>query len=165
MYLYDIYHIESVEWYWASETHLWCNNILKHNLGQYYSVTSIAVRLILQLHMTASSLKLLSYHSCLVDTAPRGRGTPIIESGREFPCDWLPSLIFSDHFGYPTEKMVCFLSHLVPEIIGPNIGLIVHFHQNMSFKSFKTYCINFLLDFQSSWPSFLLILKICLTLH
>ncbi len=37
------------------------------------------------------------------------------------------------------------LSHLVPEILGPKVGLI--FHQNVLFNRFKAFCINFPLMF------------------
>ncbi len=56
------------------------------------------------------------------------------------------------------EKISLSLSHLVPEILGPKVGLIVH--QNVLFNGFSTFCINFLLDFQSNWPPFSLILDL-----
>ncbi len=49
-------------------------------------------------------------------------------------------------------------SHLVPEIVGPKVGLI--FHQNLLFNSFTVFCMNFLLDFQSNWLTFSLILDL-----
>ncbi len=48
------------------------------------------------------------------------------------------------------------LSHLVPVILWIKVSLI--FHQNISFDHFETFCPNFLLDFQSCWPSFSLFL-------
>ncbi len=42
--------------------------------------------------------------------------------------------------------MVCVpLSHLVQEILGPNVGLI--FHQNVLFNRCKAFCVNFPLIF------------------
>ncbi len=54
------------------------------------------------------------------------------------------------------RKIVFSLSHLVSEILGPNVGQI--FHQNVLFNSFYVFCITFLLDFRSIWPRFSLIL-------
>ncbi len=48
------------------------------------------------------------------------------------------------------------LSYLVPEKLGPKVGLI--FHQNVLFSIFKHFvCINFLLHFGSNWLPFSLI--------
>ncbi len=50
------------------------------------------------------------------------------------------------------------LSHLVWEILWPKVGLICH--QNVLFNIFYAFCINFLLDCHSNWPSFSLILDL-----
>ncbi len=50
------------------------------------------------------------------------------------------------------------LSHLIPDIIWPKVGLILC--ENLSFDHFKAFCINFLLNFQSSWTPFLLFLDL-----
>ncbi len=46
------------------------------------------------------------------------------------------------------RKIGLSLSHSVPEILGPKVGLM--FHQNVVFNSFEAFCINFLLDFRSN---------------
>ncbi len=43
------------------------------------------------------------------------------------------------------KKIRLSISHLVPEILGPKVGLI--FHQNVLFNRFKAFCINFPLIF------------------
>ncbi len=58
------------------------------------------------------------------------------------------------------EKISLSLSYLVPEILGPKVGLI--FHQNVLFNSFWAVCMNFLwfsikltlsfIDLRSLWP-------------
>ncbi len=48
------------------------------------------------------------------------------------------------------------LSHLVLEILVHNVGLI--FHWIVLFNNFQAFCINFLRDVWSNWPSFPLIL-------
>ncbi len=51
------------------------------------------------------------------------------------------------------QKKIGFsLSHLVPEILGPKVGLI--FHQNVLFNRFKAFCINFPLIFDPIDPIF-----------
>ncbi len=53
------------------------------------------------------------------------------------------------------KKLVLSLSHLVPEILGPKVGLF--FHQNVLFNRFKAFCINVLLDFSIQLTPFSLI--------
>ncbi len=50
----------------------------------------------------------------------------------------------SDRPSISVEKIDLSLSHLVPEILRPKIGLI--FHQNVLFNRFEAFCINFILD-------------------
>ncbi len=54
------------------------------------------------------------------------------------------------------RKIGLSLSHLVPEIIWPNIDL--SFHQNLSFDNFEAFCSKFVLHFRSCWPPFSLFL-------
>ncbi len=56
------------------------------------------------------------------------------------------------------KKIGLSLSHLVPEILGPKVGLV--FHKNVLFNRFKTFCINFLIEFWSNWRPFSLILNL-----
>ncbi len=49
------------------------------------------------------------------------------------------------------------LSHFVPEIFGPKVGL--NFHQNVLYNSFYAFCI-FFINFQSNWPLFSFILDL-----
>ncbi len=46
------------------------------------------------------------------------------------------------------ENIGLSLLHLVPEIIGPKVGIFVH--QHMSFDSFEAFYTKFLFDFPSS---------------
>ncbi len=91
--------------------------------------------------------------------------------GREVQQWWPPFLRFSIRLGpycMPhhdlidpfscRKKIGLSVSHLVPEILGPKVGLIVH--QNVLFNRFKAFCINFLLDFQSNWLPFSVILDL-----
>ncbi len=92
-----------------------------------------------------------------------GGGTPILEHGEELPLYWPPFLTFSDPIGsffMPNSilltpsfcrKIGLCQSHLVPEIIWPKVGLIIH--KNLFY--FEVFCTNFLLDFRSCWPPFL----------
>ncbi len=85
-----------------------------------------------------------------------GGGTPILGHGREVPWWWPPFGGFSIRLGhyfipqynpidsqFVVKKIGLSLSYLVPEIIGPKVGLIVH--QNVLFNRFKAFCMNFLL--------------------
>ncbi len=56
------------------------------------------------------------------------------------------------------KKISLFLSHFVPEIIWPKVGLF--FHKNLLFDTFEAICNTFLLDFRSCWPPFSLLLDI-----
>ncbi len=57
------------------------------------------------------------------------------------------------------KKFVCLYCILiVPGILGPKVGLI--FHQNVLVIRFWAFCIDCLLDFQSNWPPFSLILDL-----
>ncbi len=104
----------------------------------------------------------------LVKPGKGGGGTPILEHGGNFrsidPHFW--------HFPIPLGLFLCptrsywpplsaeniglSLSHLVPEIIWPKVGLI--FYKNLSFDHFEAICINFLLDFRSCWHPFFTVL-------
>ncbi len=55
---------------------------------------------------------------------------------------------------FSAEKISLSLSHLVPEILWPKVGLI--FHQNVLVNRFDAFCINF----QSNWPPFSLLLDL-----
>ncbi len=82
---------------------------------------------------------------------PRGGGdTPIFGHGREVPQWWPQFLGFSIRLGpyfisqhnlidplFLQKKIGLSLSHLVPEILGPKVGLI--FHQNVFFTRFKHF--------------------------
>ncbi len=99
-----------------------------------------------------------------------GEGTPINGHGRDYRfwdlrSDCIPILCLimiwltssfcrKNQFVFLTLS----LSHLVPEILGPKVDLL--FHQNVLFNSFKAFCINFLLDLQSNWLPFSLILDL-----
>ncbi len=73
-----------------------------------------------------------------------------------FRSHWVPFLCptrsYWPHFS--AEKIGLSLSHLVPEVIWPKVGL--KFHTNLSFDHFEAFVpIFFLLDFRSNWPPFL----------
>ncbi len=53
---------------------------------------------------------------------------------------------------HSVEKIGLSLSHLLPEILGPKVGLI--FYQNVLFNRFKVFCINFPLIFDPIDPLF-----------
>ncbi len=56
------------------------------------------------------------------------------------------------------KKIGLSLSHLVPEIIWPTVGLF--FHKNLSFHILEAICTNFLFEIWSCWPPFSLILDL-----
>ncbi len=101
-------------------------------------------------------------------------GTPILRHGREVSRWWPPFWGFTIRLGpyfIPQhnpidplflQKISLSLSHLLPEILGPKIGLI--FHQNVLFNRFKVFYINFLLISDPIDPHFHLFL-IFLTNH
>ncbi len=96
--------------------------------------------------------------------------TPTFVHGRNVSLQWPPFGGFSIWWGpyftqsdWPplaAEQIYLSLTHLVPEILGPKIGLI--FHHNVLFNRFKAFYINFALifyaidlffiDFKSFWP-------------
>ncbi len=93
---------------------------------------------------------------------PGGGGegwTTILEHGREVLLYCLPFLTFSDPIGsvfyaqldlidpppVTAEKIGLSLSHLVPEIIWPKVGL--NFHKNLSFDHFEAFVPIFSLIF------------------
>ncbi len=82
----------------------------------------------------------------LFKLVPGGGGTHILGHGREVPRWWPPFFRFSIRLGlfytstqsdwppFSSEKNGLSLSHLVPEILGPKVGII--FHQNVLFNRF-----------------------------
>ncbi len=90
-------------------------------------------------------------------------GTLIIRHGRKAPrwwplCDcqsnlvpivWCNQIWLTPSF---FRKICLCLSHLVPEIHGHKVGLILH--------HFFPFCINFHLNFRSNWPPFSLVLDL-----
>ncbi len=96
-------------------------------------------------------------------------GTPILGHGTKVPRWSPPVLIFSIRLGHYfmshhdlldplfLQKSRLSLSHLVLEILGPNIGKI--FHPNVLLNSFYAFCITFDLDIRFNWPTFSLILN------
>ncbi len=77
------------------------------------------------------------------------------------PCFWyfsIPSgpFLWTTRSYWPplsAEKIGLSLSHLVPEIIWPKVGLI--FHTYLTVDHFKAFCTNFRYDFRSYWHPFL----------
>ncbi len=69
----------------------------------------------------------------------------------DFQSDWVPFLYLNTIRLTPfsAENISLSLSHLVPEILRPKVGL---FHQNAHSNRFKAFCINFILRFQSNYP-------------
>ncbi len=67
---------------------------------------------------------------------------------------WLYAQLHIIDLLFLQKKIILSLSHLVPEIIWPKVGL---FSKNLSFNTFGAICNNFLLDFWSqvchSWPT------------
>ncbi len=95
-----------------------------------------------------------------------GGRTPILEDGGELPLYWPPVFdIFQSHwvpFLCPTRsfcrKKICLsLSHLVPEIIWPKVGLFCH--KNLSFDTLEAICTTFLLHFRSFWPPIFIVIR------
>ncbi len=96
---------------------------------------------------------------------PGGGGTPILEHGWELPVYWPPFLTFFDPIGsffyiqldlidpiFLQKKIGLSLSHLVPEVIWPKVGL--HFHKNLSFDHFEAFVPIFSLIFDLINPLF-----------
>ncbi len=83
--------------------------------------------------------------------------TPVFDI---FQCHWVLLLCPTRSYWPPlsAEKICLSLSHSVPEIIWPKVGQF--FHKNLSFDTFEAICTTFLLDFQSCWPPFSLLLDI-----
>ncbi len=75
-------------------------------------------------------------------------------------CKYKPLLCPTHSYWPPlsAEKICLSLSHLIPEIIWPKVGLF--FHKSLSFDTFEAICTTFLLDFRSCWPLFSLLLDI-----
>ncbi len=74
----------------------------------------------------------------------------------DFQSDWVPILYLNTIRLTPSfsRKKICLsLSHLVPEILGPTVGLM--FHHNVLFNRFKAFCINCHLIFDPIDPLFI----------
>ncbi len=75
-----------------------------------------------------------------------------------FQSHWVP-FVCTTRYYWPSlsaEKNCLSLSHLVPELIWPKVG-VFYFYPNLSFDTFNAICTNFLLDFRSCWPPFSLL--------
>ncbi len=105
---------------------------------------------------TYSTLWIVDELSCYqgYDTTQGGGGLPYLKlvenlhmidpSFWHFPIliVWLNSIPLTPSF---CIKICLFLSHIVPKIIGPNVGLI--FHQNLSFLQFSIWFLFLLTHF------------------
>ncbi len=99
------------------------------------------------------------YQHTMADNSEQNSGegvTPILVHGRDpcFQIDWVP-ILYLNTIGLATSfcKKICLsLSHLVPEILGPKVGLI--FHHYVLFNRFEAFCINIPLIFNPIDPLF-----------